>query len=119
MARRTGLAAETLASLRGVAKAGGGDLETLEHGLEHMQRKLVEAASGSCEAQDAFTRLGLSVEALGRLTDEQRLLAIADAMAGLRSQAERTAAAVQIFGRHGGVALAPGLAQGAAGVRAS
>jgi len=75
-----------------------------------------EGGGGGDGAQDPFKRLGLSAKKLSKLAPEQQVEAIADKIAGLKTQSEKAAAAVAIFGK-GGLKFLPALSGGAAGIR--
>ncbi|MBM3854744.1 MAG: phage tail tape measure protein, partial [Verrucomicrobia bacterium] len=94
-----------------------GNLETLETGLKHMQRSIVEAAQGSDSAQEALARLGLSVSDLAGLSPDEQFKRLADRIARIEDPAHRTALAMQIFGRSG-TKLLPLLSEGARGIEA-
>lgn len=62
---------------------------------------LVRAAEGSAVAQRALAGVGLAVADLQGMSAAERFSAVADAIAGIPSEAERAAAAVRLFGRAG------------------
>ena len=64
---------------------------------------------------DPFKRLGLSAKELSAQAPEEQVKRIADGLAKLKTHAEKSAAAVQIFGK-GGLAMLPLLAEGAEGI---
>lgn len=71
---------------------------------------------GGDAAQDPFKRLGLSAKALSKMAPEKQVEAIADKISGLKTQAEKAAAAVAVFGK-GALKFLPALSGGAAGIR--
>lgn len=117
MSQRTGVSVEALSELGYAAELAGGDLETLETGLKHMQRSIVEAAQGSDSAQEALGRLGLSVADLSGLSPDEQFKRLADRIARVEDPALRVALAMQIFGRSG-TKLLPLLAEGSKGIEA-
>jgi len=82
-----------------------------------MQRTMVEAATGTKEAQDAFDAIGVSVKDLEGLAPDEQFAVIADRIAAIEDPAKRTAAAMDIFGR-AGAQLIPLLAAGSSGIEA-
>jgi hypothetical protein len=78
---------------------------------------MVEAAGGSKEQVESFSRLGVAVkDAAGQLRPtEEVLLDLADAFAAMPDGAEKSALAVKLFGKSG-VELIPFLNQGRAGI---
>jgi hypothetical protein len=115
MSVRTGVSVEALSELGFAAEQSGADLDSLETGLKHMQKSVVEAARGSETAQKALSLLGLSVQDLAGLSPEQQFKLLADRIAAVRDPALRTALALEIFGKSG-TKLLPLLAEGARGI---
>jgi GH24 family phage-related lysozyme (muramidase) len=107
-----GVATQDVGGLSLVAKASGSSLEQLEMQYARFARNLAE---GNSQARRAIASLGLSFADLrGQETSEQ-LNILADAFAKMPPGAERTAAAMEIFGRAGLNAL-PILAEGREGL---
>jgi|TARA_R110000868_G_scaffold410438_1_gene698465 hypothetical protein len=117
MSQRTGIAVEQLSTLKYAAEQSGTSMEALEGGVGKMQKALASAASGSKESQKAFSRLGLSVDELSKLSPDEQFKMIADRIAAIEDPAKRTAAAMAIFGR-GGAELLPLMNDGAKGISA-
>ncbi len=117
MSQRTGVSVEALSELGFAADIAGSDLETLETGIKHMQRAIVEAADGSEAAQQALAKLGLSAADLAGLSPDEQFKRMADGIGRIEDPALRVAVAMQIFGRSG-TKLIPLLAGGAAGIEA-
>src|SRR5690606_2465577 len=85
--------------------------------LTKLNRNIDEAASGEKTLAEAFDRLGVPVknaEGATRSMDEV-LGDVADAMKGIRDPAQRTALAMDIFGKSG-ARLIPMLEQGSEGI---
>lgn len=114
-ARRTGMTVEAFSAL--AFAAGQSDVKAgrLESGLRRMQKTLAAAADGSKSAKENLADLGLRVEDLASLRPEQQFALVADRIARIEDPAQRTAAALGIFGR-GGAELIPLVAGGAAGI---
>ena len=117
LAQKTGLSVESLSLLRPIAEQAGTSLEGLATGLKKLATAMVEAAGGSKEQVETFSRLGVSVtDAAGQLRPtEDVLLDLADAFAAMPDGAEKSALAVKLFGKSG-VELIPFLNQGRAGI---
>ncbi len=98
MSQRTGIAVESLSTLRAAARAMGSDAEALQTAVLKMDRTLVQAAGGSKEAEHALAQLGLTVGDLNNLTQEDRLKLISDRLSAVRDPAVQSAAGMQIFG---------------------
>jgi hypothetical protein len=101
IAESVGVTAEAFNQLRHAAALTDTTQAQLVSGLEKMEKTLGEAGQGSEKASEAFTQIGLSVEALERLTPEQQFKMIATAIASIKDPSEKAAAAVDIFGKSG------------------
>ena len=101
MSKRTGVAVETLSKLKYVADQNGTSLEGVANGLKFMNRNFAEAESGNAQARQSFTQLGISIDELGKLDTEKKLLLIADRISNLGKESDRTKALMDIFGRSG------------------
>jgi hypothetical protein len=118
MASRLGV---TYGEMAGLAHAGAlvdVSMETIGGAMTKADIAFVKAANGSSQAIAAFDTLGLSVDSLNGMSAAERFEAIAQAISQLPTEAERSAAAVRIFGRSG-VELLPIFEQGAAGIQAA
>ena len=113
---KTGVAVETISKLKLAADQSGTSLEGVATGLKFLQRNLTTAAQSGGEAEKAFTQIGVSVEDLLRLSTEDQFLLIADRISQLGTEAERTKALMDIFGRSG-ADLGVMMQSGAAGIR--
>lgn len=117
MAQRTGVSVESLSTLRRVAEMSGTSLEGLEKGIKGLSTHMYDAARGSKESADLFSRLGVEVrDASGNLrVTDQVLMEIADRFAAMPDGPEKAALAVKIFGK-AGMDLIPMLNLGAKGI---
>lgn len=100
-ADKLGLTVEALSALGYTAKLADVSQESLNQSLQFMQRNLADAAQGAGEAADAFADLGLSAQALIKLSPDQAFAEIAEAMERIPNQADRVNLAMKIFGRSG------------------
>ena len=116
--KRLGVTVEDLQRLTYAAEQSGASADAAANGLKFLQKNASEAASGSGAAADAFRSLGVSVkDANGNIRPTTDIMAdVADGFVKLPEGAQRTAAAMAVFGR-AGVDLVPLLAGGAQGVR--
>ena len=110
---KLGIETEKLSALQFAAGRSGGTMTT---SLEHLNRSLAEAASGSKEARDKFAKFGLDGKALANMGLEGALLAIADRFHDVANGAFRAQLSEELMGRGAGE-LIPLLAKGAAGIR--
>jgi hypothetical protein len=116
-AAKTGVSVEALSTLGYAAKLAGVDSTSLAGGLNKMQKTLVAAAGGSKSAAKALGDVGLTVEGLAGLKPDEQFKAIAEGLSRVTDPAQRTALAMEIFGKSG-ADLLPMLAGGAAGLDA-
>lgn len=84
-------------------------------GATKLDVALVRAANGSATAKAALDGVGLSVDDLQGMNAAERFSKVADSIARLPTEAERSAAAVRLFGRSG-AELVPLFNQGAGAI---
>ncbi|MFW5679521.1 MAG: hypothetical protein ACOC3D_04600, partial [Pseudomonadota bacterium] len=118
LSQRTGVSVESLSQLEFAADQTGSSLNDLGGALRRMNRRLgrITAGQGSSTQVNALEALGLSAERLEQLSPEQRLLAIADAVANFGDQSEAAGLAQRAFGAQVD-AILPLLLQGSEGIR--
>jgi hypothetical protein len=111
VAQRVGVTTEALSQLRYAADLSAVSAGQLETGLKQLSRAMAEDAK-------EFERLGVAVrDAAGQMRPtEAVLMDVADALARMPDGAEKTAAAMKVFGR-AGADLIPMLNGGADGLR--
>ena len=116
LSRRLGMTYGEMAGLKLASDLSGVALETLTMGATKLDVAFVNASNGSKEATAKFTSLGLSMAELQKLSPDQRFAAIADAIAKLPTAAERSAAAIKLFGKSG-AELLPLFEEGAGAIK--
>jgi hypothetical protein len=115
LAKRLGM---TYGELSGIGLAGaqaGVSMDQIASAATKADVAFVSAAQGSKLAQAAFSGIGLSVEQLNGLSPAERFRAIADGISALPTAAERSRAALQIFGK-AGAELLPMFERGAGAI---
>ncbi|WP_136487876.1 hypothetical protein [Vibrio sp. H11] len=115
-ADRVGISTEALTQFRHAAELTGVGSKNLDMSLQRMTRRIAEAAQGSGEAAPALRALGLDAQALGNMTPDQQLYALADAFTDVESQSERVRLAFKLFDSEG-VGMVNMLAGGADGLQ--
>lgn len=118
LAARLGMTYGEFAGLSLAGELAGVSMEQLGAAATMADVAFVRATQGSATAQASFARLGLNLEQLAGMNASERFDAIAGSIAALPTEAERAAAAVQIFGR-AGADLLPLFAGGAEGIAAA
>lgn len=104
-ARRLGMSMTSFQNLGQVAEEAGVSMGQMGTLLTFMTRNLGNLANGSTSAQKAFGRLGLTMGDLANLSPERQFELISQRIMALPTAAERTAAAMSIFGRQGAMAM--------------
>lgn len=114
LADSLGMTMEAYTQLKYAADlTGAGD--AFNGAMESMVVKMGEASFGGGEAKEALDMLGLSAHKLGKMTPEQQILALSDALQKVENQSQRTFITDQIFG---GPEMMVLLNQGSAGIKA-
>jgi hypothetical protein len=101
MSARTGVAVESLSTLKYAAEASGGSLEEVEHAMRHLSRTQAEANAGHAEAISKLAQLGLTAKDLQGLSPDAVFRKVGAALGALPDQAQRSALAMELFGREG------------------
>ena len=116
-AQAVGVSVEALSALRFAGSLSGASVEEINTALVRLSTKLQDAAGGSKEAEATFKALGIAVSdgAGGIRLTEEVLGDIAEEFAKYRDGAEKSAIAVDLFGR-AGARLIPLLNNGRAGL---
>lgn len=120
MAQKVGLSVEELSKLQYAAKLADVDTQQLQTGLVKLSKGMVEAANGTGQARNALSAMGISVKNTdGSLKSSSTVLGeVADKFATYGDSANKTALAVQLFGKSG-AELIPLLNAGSAGIKES
>jgi hypothetical protein len=101
-AQQTGLGFDAYQRLAQVSKLAGTNVDTLAKGTIRLTRNLNDLASGrGAKVADNLERLGLTLEDLQDSSPTEQLAVLSDALAGVESDAQKTAIAVELFGRSG------------------
>jgi lambda family phage tail tape measure protein len=98
---QTGVAVKDLIILRQAFEDNGISADNSRLAINKMQKSLVEASEGLQEPVKAFEALGLSYEELLKKSPTEQFSEIGNAIRAIEDPAERSAAAMRIFGRAG------------------
>jgi hypothetical protein len=112
-ARRLGMETSTFQTLGAVAGEAGVSISQMSTMMTFMSRNIGNLSNGVSSAQKYFGNLGITLAQLQGLRPEDQFALIAQRIAALPTAAQRTAAAMEIFGRSGAIAL--GMIEDAAG----
>lgn len=98
---QTGITAGRIAQLSAAMDKAGMHGDDVGNVIAKMQRAIIEGGNASSGAAKAFATLGLSAQQLRGMSGDEQLVAIGRAIHGIHDPAQRTAAAMEIFGRKG------------------
>jgi hypothetical protein len=76
-------------------------IEQLSGSFARLQNTLASGGEDSKKASDALRQLGVTVEEFGALSEQQRIELIGEKLATIEDPAQRSAAAIALFGRSG------------------
>ena len=103
LSQKTGVSVEALSRFSKAAKVSGTDVEGVTKALVKLSKGLIEAKNGQGQAGEALKSMGISAtDASGKLKGtDQIMLEIANKFKAMPNGAEKTALALQLFGRSG------------------
>jgi hypothetical protein len=101
LANQLGVSFEFVQVLEEAGRRADVSIEQLSGSFARLQNTLAGADEESKKASEALQRLGVSVENFGELSEQQRIDLIGERLAGIEDPAERSAAAIALFGRSG------------------
>ena len=119
MSQRVGVSVENLSTLRYSFDLAGVSMEDMDGLLVKLNKKLGEAGAGSAEAGQFLKQFGINVAEIrnGTLTTDEALKRIADRFASSPDGINKTAAAIEAFGKSG-AKIIPFLNSGREGIEA-
>jgi hypothetical protein len=100
-ARSLGLTTAAFQEMTLVAGEAGIESGKLSSMLGLMQRNIVELSNGTKLQTEAFGKLGLSIADLQGLSPDEQFAKIAASLDAVKDPAEKTALAMEVFGRSG------------------
>lgn len=118
IAQQLGVTTKFLQEFRFAATQNGASIEQADTALGKFSITLGKAFSGTKASVDAIAKLGLNLKELKDQSDSERFASVADAIAKIPDPAQKSSAAVAIFGK-GALALIPTLNLAGEGFRAA
>lgn len=117
-AEQIGITTSSLQELQYAAEQSGSSADAMTSGLQMLVKQMAAASGGSKDAQAAFDRLGVKIKnADGTLRSADAVFYdVADAMAKIKSPADRAVSAVDLLSR-AAFEMSPLLGKGSEGVR--
>lgn len=98
-ANKLGMSVEGYQMLGEIAKDAGVGVETLRTASVALTKSLNEVEAGNQGTIAAFNELGINADKLAKLTPEQKLAAVADAMKDIKDESDRTRLGMELFGK--------------------
>lgn len=95
----TGIAIENVLGFSKAVSAAGGNSEKAQAALVKFNLTLAEAASGGLAAQDAFGQIGVTLNDLRTLSEQDLLKKVLDGLNGITDLSKRAKLATEIFGK--------------------
>jgi len=114
---QTGVAIDKLMELQMAFDLNGMKAEQVQPVLSKMQRMIADAGSGSAEAAAKFAMMGISIADIQGLNADEQLMKIGEAITEIQNPAQRSAMAMEIFGKSGAKLLSVFAAGGMEEVR--
>lgn len=114
--KKYGVSASELSKFQYVAKMSGVEFEGLGNAFKFLNKSIAESADPSSKAAIAFKALGVTQKDLKEKSPQQIFEILADRFSELKDGANKTALALELFGRSGADIL-PVMAEGAAGIK--
>ena len=98
-AQKIGLSTKAYQEWAYVFDHAGANVDNLQSGMKTLSEVIVEAANGSESAKKKLDAVGLSIEQLNGLSQEEQLGLVIEALQNMEAGAERTAAANDLLGK--------------------
>lgn len=99
MSQKIGISAQAYQEWGYVFERSGASVDNLQAGMKTLSSVITDAASGSEGAAAKLEAVGLSVEDLSNMSQEQQLSTVIEALQGMGEGAERTSAATDLLGK--------------------
>lgn len=98
---QTGVAIDKLMELQMAFDLNGMKAEQVQPVLAKLQKSISEAASGSADAAAKFALMGVQIEDIQGLSADEQLFKVGEAISKIENPAQRSAMAMDIFGKQG------------------
>lgn len=99
LSERTGINREELQRWKYAASQSGADIGKLETGVKKLSDVMDEAINGNEKAQEAFTKLGISLDDLKNKSQEDIFSAVMNGLADMEQGAQRNALGNDLLGK--------------------
>lgn len=102
---QTGVAVDKLMELQFAFELAGMTAKDVQPALAKLQKNIAEAATGSAQASEKFSIMGVALDEIKGLSADEQLMKIGDAINKIENPTQRAAMAMDIFGKSGGKLL--------------
>jgi len=99
MSQKIGISAQAYQEWAYVFERSGADVNNLQTGMKTLSSVIADAAAGSEGAAAKLEAVGISIEEIGALSQEDQLALVISRLQEMEGGAERTAAASDLLGR--------------------
>jgi hypothetical protein len=113
---QTGVAIDKLMVLQMAFDQAGMSAGDVQPVLAKLQKNVAEAASGSADAALKFAQMGVQIEEIQGLSADEQLAKVGEAISNIQNPAQRSAMAMEVFGKSGAKLLSVFAAGGMADV---
>jgi hypothetical protein len=96
-----GITTNALTELQHASEAGGLSADGMTASLTRMTRRIAFATEGAGAAHPALSQMALDLDELAKKSPDEQLAILADEIGKIDNQADKAAAAFQIFGNEG------------------
>lgn len=114
--QRVGIGVETLGGLKFAAEQCGANFDILTAGIQKFQNTLGAAQMGDAASIGKLGNVGLNLDDLSGLSNEDQLMKLADHIAAIGDKSEQTRVAMELFGK-AGFKLLPFFQEGSEGIK--
>jgi hypothetical protein len=101
VSQQSGIAVGALSALAAVGKTSETSLEAIAGASNRLAKNLSVATEESAGTSQAVKALGIDLDAFRAMAPEERMKALATALAGVKDGADKTAIAMALFGKQG------------------
>lgn len=98
---QTGVAVDKLMVLQGAFEQAGMSASDVQPVIAKLQKSIAEAATGNDQAIAKFKAMGVAVGDIKGLSADEQLAAVGEAISKIENPAQRSAMAMEIFGKSG------------------
>jgi len=110
LSEKTGATVEGLSAIKSVAKLSGTDIDTVAAAMNKLTKNMTDTSEEAKGAAQGIKALGLNFDDFKKLSPDQRMLAVAQAMDKFKEGVGKSEVAMLLFGQKAGANMLPMLA---------